>query len=110
MTVEWDAVDAWHEEGERVFVHPRAPYHRIDTFQTSRRVSVTDDGTVIAESTRAKALHETGPFSRRRLGHADRADLRVGEGHVRDGVEGGRAMRSPRMSATAMRDWYMAMW
>lgn len=60
VTVPWDAVDAWYEEDERVFVHPRDPFHRIDTFQTSRRVRVVAAGTVVAESTRTKALHETG--------------------------------------------------
>jgi uncharacterized protein (DUF427 family) len=59
-TVPWDAVDAWFEEDERVLVHPRHPYHRIDTFSTSRRIEVTIDGEVVAGSTRTKALYETG--------------------------------------------------
>ncbi len=42
VTVPWKVVDAWYEEDERVFVHPRDPFHRIDTFRTSRRVRVTD--------------------------------------------------------------------
>lgn len=60
VTVPWDAVDAWFEEDERVEVHPRDPYHRIDTFATSRRVVVSLDGTELARSTRARALYETG--------------------------------------------------
>ena len=60
VTVAWDAVDAWFEEDERVEVHPRDPYHRIDTLATSRRVVVTPDGLELAQSTRAKALYETG--------------------------------------------------
>jgi uncharacterized protein (DUF427 family) len=59
VTVAWDAVDAWFEEDERVFVHPRDPYHRIDTFSTSRRVEVRVEGVVLASSTRTKALYET---------------------------------------------------
>jgi uncharacterized protein (DUF427 family) len=55
VTVPWDAVDAWFEEDERVEVHPRDPYHRIDTFSTSRRVTVSLDGVQLADSTRAKA-------------------------------------------------------
>lgn len=55
VTVPWDAVDAWFEEHERVEVHPRDPYHRIDTFSTSRRVTVSLDGVQLADSTRAKA-------------------------------------------------------
>jgi uncharacterized protein (DUF427 family) len=60
VTVKWDAVDAWYEEDERVFVHPRDPYHRIDTFSTSRRVEARVNGTLLASSTRTLALYETG--------------------------------------------------
>ena len=42
-------VDAWSEEDERVEVHPRDPYHRIDTFSTSRRIRVTIEGVTLAE-------------------------------------------------------------
>lgn len=59
VVVAWDAVDAWFEEDERVLVHPRDPYHRIDTFSTSRRVEVRVDGIMVATSTRTKALYET---------------------------------------------------
>jgi uncharacterized protein (DUF427 family) len=60
VRVRWGSVDAWYEEDERVEVHPRDPYHRIDTFLTSRRVRVTVAGTTLAESTRTRALYETG--------------------------------------------------
>ncbi len=60
VTVPWEAIDAWFEEDERVEVHPRDPYHRIDTFSTSRRVAVTLDGVTLAETTRSRALYETG--------------------------------------------------
>lgn len=59
VVVAWDAVDAWFEEDERVLVHPRDPYHRIDTFSTSRRVEVRVDAVTVATSTRTKALYET---------------------------------------------------
>lgn len=76
LRVDWGAVDAWYEEDERVEVHPRDPYHRIDTFSTSRRVTVRIDGTVIAESTRASALYETSLPVRYYLPTADvRMDL-----------------------------------
>lgn len=60
VTVPWDVVDAWFEEDERVEVHPRDPYHRIDTFSTSRRIRVTIEGVTLAETTRSRALYETG--------------------------------------------------
>lgn len=40
-------------------VHPRDPYHRVDTFSTSRHVAVSIDGLAVAVSTRAITLYET---------------------------------------------------
>lgn len=59
VIVEWSEVDRWFEEDEEVFVHPRDPYHRIDTFATSRHVRVSLDGSELASSQRALALYET---------------------------------------------------
>jgi uncharacterized protein (DUF427 family) len=53
-------LDAWYEEDEQVFVHPRDPYHRVDAMPTSRHVRVSLDGQLLAESDRATALFETG--------------------------------------------------
>ncbi len=81
VTVPWGDVDEWFEEDEKVSVHPRDPYHRIDTFTTSRQVRVSLDGHVLAESTGAKALFETGlpvryylPFRDVRLEHLVASD------------------------------------
>ena len=57
---EWGAMDAWFEEDEEVFTHVRSPYARIDILPTSRHVRVTLGDTVLAESTGAHALFETG--------------------------------------------------
>jgi uncharacterized protein (DUF427 family) len=56
----WNAVDAWYEEDEEVFVHPRDPYSRVDTVHSSRHVRVVVDGHVVAETTRPVLLYETG--------------------------------------------------
>ena len=56
----WKKLDEWFVEDEQVFGHPRDPYHRIDTYRTSRPVRVSVDGEVVAESTRAMALFESG--------------------------------------------------
>lgn len=56
----WGKLDAWFVEDEQVFGHPRDPYHRIDTYRTTRAVSVTVDGEPVAESARAVALFESG--------------------------------------------------
>ena len=60
----WNAMDAWFEEDEEVFVHPRDPYHRVDAIRSSRHVRVSLDGAVLAESTRPLALFETALPSR----------------------------------------------
>ena len=76
VVVAWDAADAWFEEDERVLVHPRDPYHRVDTFATSRRIDVRLRGMPLASSTRATALYETGLPVRYYLPRADvRMDL-----------------------------------
>jgi len=56
----WGKLDEWWVEDEQVFGHPRDPYHRIDTYPTTRRVCVSVAGEVVAESTRAVALFESG--------------------------------------------------
>jgi uncharacterized protein (DUF427 family) len=56
----WRKLDEWFVEDEQVFGHPRDPYHRIDTYRTSRPVRISVDGEAAAESTRAVALFESG--------------------------------------------------
>jgi uncharacterized protein (DUF427 family) len=56
----WGKLDEWFVEDEQVFGHPRDPYHRIDTYRTTRAVRVSVDGEPIAESGRALALFESG--------------------------------------------------
>ena len=55
----WDRVDAWYEEDEEIFVHPRDPYKRVDVLESSRCVQVVLGGTVVAETRRARFLFET---------------------------------------------------
>jgi uncharacterized protein (DUF427 family) len=72
----WDKADAWLVEEERVFSHLRDPYHRVDVAETARRARVTVDGVVVAESSRAKLLVETGIAPRVYIPSADvRPDL-----------------------------------
>ncbi|MDQ3966496.1 MAG: DUF427 domain-containing protein, partial [Actinomycetota bacterium] len=52
--------DAWYEEDEEVFVHPRDPYHRVDILDSSRHVRVLVNGEVVAETDRPELLFETG--------------------------------------------------
>jgi uncharacterized protein (DUF427 family) len=57
---EWNAMDAWFEEDEEVFTHPRDPYTRVDILPSSRHVRVEVDGVTVAESAKPTLLFETG--------------------------------------------------
>ncbi len=57
---EWAALDAWYEEDEEVFVHPRNPYTRVDALRSTRWVRVELEGTVLAESASTVMVFETG--------------------------------------------------
>jgi uncharacterized protein (DUF427 family) len=50
----------WLEEDEEAVGHPHDPFKRIDTLRSSRHVVVALNGTVLADTTRAVALLETG--------------------------------------------------
>ena len=58
--VDWEALDAWFEEDEEVFVHPRDPYTRVDALRSTRRVRVELEGLVLAESASPVMVFETG--------------------------------------------------
>ena len=60
IRLEWAAMDAWFEEDEEVFTHPRDPYTRVDILPSSRHVRVVVDGITVAESARPTLLFETG--------------------------------------------------
>ncbi|MCL1600637.1 MAG: DUF427 domain-containing protein [Actinomycetia bacterium] len=60
VSFDWKSMDAWFEEDEEVYVHARDPYTRIDALQSSRNIRVEVDGTVVADSDRARFLFETG--------------------------------------------------
>ncbi len=57
---EWEALDAWYEEDEQVFVHPRNPYTRVDAVRSTRHVRIELDGVVLAESSAPVMVFETG--------------------------------------------------
>lgn len=49
-------MDAWYEE---VDVHPRDPFHRVDTRRSSRHLRLELGGLVVAETRRPTLLFET---------------------------------------------------
>jgi len=56
----WNAMDAWYEEEEEVFVHPRDPYSRVDTLHSKRHIRVAANGVTIADTHNPILLFETG--------------------------------------------------
>jgi uncharacterized protein (DUF427 family) len=60
VRLDWHAMDAWFEEDEEVFTHPRDPYTRVDILPSSRHVRIEVDGTTVAESSSPRILFETG--------------------------------------------------
>lgn len=83
VRVMFRAMDAWFEEDEEIFTHPRSPYTRVDILPTSRRVVVEVGGQVIAETTKAHVLFETGLPPRYYLPKVDvRMDLLVPSAQV----------------------------
>jgi uncharacterized protein (DUF427 family) len=69
--LEWDALDAWFEEDEQVFVHPRNPYTRVDALRSTRQIRVELDGVLLAESSCPVMVFETGLPTRYYLGRTD---------------------------------------
>jgi uncharacterized protein (DUF427 family) len=58
VTFSWRQLE-WYEEDERVVVHARDPYARVDTLHSSRRVQVLIAGEQVADSVRPLLLFET---------------------------------------------------
>ncbi len=70
---DWSALDAWFEEDEQVFGHPRSPYVRVDALRSTRHVLVQLEGVVLAESSAPVLVFETGLPTRY---YVDRLSLR----------------------------------
>jgi uncharacterized protein (DUF427 family) len=60
LTFFWNEMDAWFEEDDEVFVHPRDPYTRVDTVHSSRHVRVEIEGVTLGDTRRPILLFETG--------------------------------------------------
>jgi len=71
VRLDWAALDAWFEEDEEVFVHPRSPYARVDALRSTRSVRIELDGVVLAESSSPVMVFETGLPTRYYLDRTD---------------------------------------
>ncbi|KAI4199941.1 MAG: hypothetical protein LQ350_004293 [Teloschistes chrysophthalmus] len=52
-------LDAWYEEDQPIYGHPKDPYKRIDILPSSRKITVKFGDVVVAESTLNMFLFET---------------------------------------------------
>jgi uncharacterized protein (DUF427 family) len=59
VILDFDGFDAWYEEDEQIFGHPRDPYHRVDVRRSSRSIRIELDGEVLADGSGASLLFET---------------------------------------------------
>jgi uncharacterized protein (DUF427 family) len=83
VRLRWSDMDAWFEESEQVYVHPRDPHKRIDTLASDRHVVVELDRTVVADSRRPTLLFETSLPTRYYLPKTDvRMDLLTPTDHT----------------------------
>lgn len=81
LTLSWHKIDAWFEEDEEIFVHPRDPFVRVDAIPSSRHVRVVIGGETVAETDSPVLLFETGLPTRYYIPKVDvRTDLLVRSG------------------------------
>jgi uncharacterized protein (DUF427 family) len=52
--------DAWFEEDQQIYDHPKNPYTRIDILPSSRKIEIKLGGITVAESSSPSFLFETG--------------------------------------------------
>ncbi|KAJ6507985.1 hypothetical protein C8R47DRAFT_1315412 [Mycena vitilis] len=78
LKINFSDADAWFEEDEQVFVHPKDPYKRVDVLSSSRHIRVEVDGVEVANTRAPKLLYETGLPVRTYIAKTDcRLDLLV---------------------------------
>jgi uncharacterized protein (DUF427 family) len=102
----WDSADAWYEEDDEVFKHPRDPYHRVDVLNSSRHVQVRIGEQIVADSRRPRLLFETGLPVRYYLPKLDvRQDLLVPSAtRTRCPYKGEAAYWSVEVAGTRLQD------
>jgi uncharacterized protein (DUF427 family) len=71
LAVEWDCMDRWFDEDDEIFGHIRDPYHRVDARPTSRRIQVRINGQLVADTSNAFVVSETGFANRHYIPAAD---------------------------------------
>ncbi|KAL8821068.1 MAG: hypothetical protein Q9223_000830 [Gallowayella weberi] len=57
--LDFGAMDAWFEEDQPIYQHPKDPYKRIDILPSTRKITIKVGDTTLAESTMNMFLFET---------------------------------------------------
>ena len=71
VAIEWGRMDHWFDEDDEIFGHIRDPYHRVDARPTSRRIQVRIAGRLVADTTEAFVVSETGGPNRHYIPSSD---------------------------------------
>jgi uncharacterized protein (DUF427 family) len=110
VAFEWNKMDAWFEEDDEVYVHPRDPYKRIDVVHSSRHVRVVIGGEPVADTRRPRLLFETSLPTRY---YIPKQDVNMGllvpsEKHTRCPYKGLASYYSVKAGNTVFEDivWY----
>lgn len=69
--LDFNAMDAWFEEDEQIWVHPRDPYRRVDVIESSRHIDITINDVAVASTDRPRLVAETGLPARWYVPRAD---------------------------------------
>jgi uncharacterized protein (DUF427 family) len=106
----WDKLDAWFADDQELVAHARDPFTRIDVHRVTERVRVLRDGEVLADSTNARALYETGLVTRYYFPREDvRAELlEESDTHTRCAYKGIASYYHVRLGGRLHEDlvWY----
>ena len=110
IAFKWAEMDAWFEEEEEVYVHPRDPYTRIEVTQSHRNVRIELNGEIIAETDHPVLLFETGLPARYYIPVGDvRSDLlEPSDTHTACPYKGVASYYSARVGGRRVKDvaWY----
>jgi uncharacterized protein (DUF427 family) len=105
VILDFPSFDTWIEDDERIVSHPHDPYARIDIRATSKRITIALDGQVLADSTGAHILYETGLPPRYYLPRHDvQADLVDSATSTVCAYKGTATYYSPVVNGTAVPD------
>ncbi len=60
VILDFPSFDTWLEDDDVVVSHPHDPFARIDIRRSGKRITISLDGEIVADSTSVRLLYETG--------------------------------------------------